>query len=87
MLPAKSSPNTSKSFAKSISILKIADDGEFMDVTVLQENVTGDPPNNVDLLLLLWVNGFGISAPVLGDGDKDGTGGLSGMGSFWVNRY
>ncbi|NCG19200.1 MAG: hypothetical protein GWP91_09330 [Rhodobacterales bacterium] len=58
-----------------------------MDVTVLQENVTGDPPNNVDLLLLLWVNGFGISAPVLGDGDKDGTGGLSGMGSFWVNRY
>lgn len=56
------------------------DDGEFMCVTVLQENVTGDPSNNDDLLL--WVNGFGISAPVLGDGDKDGTGGAVLNGQF-----
>ncbi len=55
-------------------------DEDFMYVTVLQENVTGDPPNNDDLNL--WVDQFEITAPVLADGSKEGTGGAVINGQF-----
>lgn len=43
-------------------------DQGFVYVTVLQEDLEGNPPNTDDLNL--WVDNFGITAPVLGDGDK-----------------
>lgn len=44
-------------------------DEPFSYVTVLQENVHSEPPTQEDLNL--WVDGFGIEAPVVGDGEKD----------------
>lgn len=42
------------------------DDG-FVYVTVLQEDLEGNPPDDADLDF--WVDTFGITAPVLGDGE------------------
>jgi hypothetical protein len=47
-------------------------DDDFIYVTVLQEDADGAAPDLDDLNA--WADLFGITAPVLGDGSKDGTG-------------
>ena len=43
------------------------DDG-FMYLTIIQQDVEGNPPKQVDVVE--WAEAFGIEAPVLGDGDE-----------------
>jgi peroxiredoxin len=45
-------------------------DQGFVYVTVLQEDLEAHPPDGEDLLF--WADSFGITAPVLADGDKTG---------------
>jgi hypothetical protein len=52
----------------------------FIYMTVLQENVEGSAPSQADLET--WTTNFGISQPVLEDGDKTGTGDAIRQGQY-----
>ncbi len=43
-------------------------DEGFVYVTLLQEDLDGDPPDAADLQV--WVDNFGLTSPVLADGEK-----------------
>jgi thiol-disulfide isomerase/thioredoxin len=49
-------------------------DQGFMYLTVLQEDVENNPPDATDIQF--WVDEFGITSPVLGDGDKQTIGAI-----------
>jgi thiol-disulfide isomerase/thioredoxin len=53
---------------------------DFVYITVLQENVEGQPPSTADINV--WVDGFGIGQPVLADGDKTGVAGAVLQGQY-----
>lgn len=55
-------------------------DQGFVYVTALQEDVEGGPPGPEGVEL--WVEGFDITAPVLDDGSKEGTGTAIQQGQF-----
>ncbi len=59
--------------------LDYADQG-FVYVTVLQEDLEGEPPDLEDLET--WADLFGITSPILADGDKAGTGGAIEQGVY-----
>lgn len=49
-------------------------------VTVLQEDLDGDPPTTDDLQA--WADVYGLTAPVLGDGTYEGTGDAIEQGQY-----
>jgi thiol-disulfide isomerase/thioredoxin len=53
--------------------LEYRDQG-FIYLTVLQEDVESNPPDAADIQF--WVDEFGITSPVLGDGDKQTLGAI-----------